>query len=164
MACCGTLTPGVGAFGSGARGPGRRCARVGLKTLFVHEWQPARTRWPHGDGLGPVFTIRSCVAATSRGAWEAGGARRRTCWPSRRSRPEPPRREMRLIHGLRRGARFRSGPAGPSSPLSRPCKGVEVLGDLLHERRDSTRSHTRDQFDPHCRGAWIDRNPTREGR
>jgi mono/diheme cytochrome c family protein len=41
--------------------------------LFEHEWQP-NDPLAHGDGLGPVFNDRSCVACHSQGGVGGGGS------------------------------------------------------------------------------------------
>src|SRR5262249_54294146 len=40
--------------------------------LFVHEWQP-NDPLAHGDGLGPVFNEKSCVACHNQGGVGGGG-------------------------------------------------------------------------------------------
>ena len=42
------------------------------KELFVHEWQPNDPLCADGDGLGPVFNAKSCVACHNQGG--VGGA------------------------------------------------------------------------------------------
>lgn len=42
------------------------------REIFEHEWQPHDERSPHGDGLGPVFNAKSCVACHFQGG--VGGA------------------------------------------------------------------------------------------
>jgi CxxC motif-containing protein (DUF1111 family) len=42
-------------------------------TLFMHEWQVADALSPEGDGLGPVFNARSCVACHNQGGTGGGG-------------------------------------------------------------------------------------------
>ncbi len=42
-------------------------------TLFQHEWQP-NDPLAHGDGLGPVFNDRSCVACHFQGGVGGGGS------------------------------------------------------------------------------------------
>jgi CxxC motif-containing protein (DUF1111 family) len=46
--------------------------RLAGQALFVHEWQPYDGR-AHGDGLGPVFNARSCVACHFQGGVGGGG-------------------------------------------------------------------------------------------
>jgi CxxC motif-containing protein (DUF1111 family) len=43
------------------------------KELFVHEWQLNDPLCPDGDGLGPVFNARSCVACHNQGGTGGGG-------------------------------------------------------------------------------------------
>jgi CxxC motif-containing protein (DUF1111 family) len=45
--------------------------QAGLE-LFVHEWQPGDPL-AHGDGLGPVFNAKSCVACHFQGGVGGGG-------------------------------------------------------------------------------------------
>src|SRR5438105_10612012 len=42
------------------------------KKLFVHEFTPNDALCPNGDGLGPVFNAKSCVACHHQGG--VGGA------------------------------------------------------------------------------------------
>ncbi|MDB5386995.1 MAG: thiol oxidoreductase-like protein [Planctomycetaceae bacterium] len=42
--------------------------------LFVHEWQPDDAWSVRGDGLGPVFNARSCVACHFQGGTGGGGS------------------------------------------------------------------------------------------
>jgi CxxC motif-containing protein (DUF1111 family) len=41
--------------------------------LFVHDWQAGDPLSPEGDGLGPVFNARSCVACHHQGGTGGGG-------------------------------------------------------------------------------------------
>src|SRR5262245_18626125 len=41
--------------------------------LFHHQWKANDTLSPDGDGLGPVFNERSCVACHSQGGSGGGG-------------------------------------------------------------------------------------------
>jgi len=44
------------------------------RTLFVHEWKPNDPLANGGDGLGPVFNARSCVAChLQKGVGGSGG-------------------------------------------------------------------------------------------
>ena len=47
-------------------------AKAEGRALFEHEWGP-RDPLAHGDGLGPVFNARSCVACHSQGGVGGGG-------------------------------------------------------------------------------------------
>ncbi len=42
--------------------------------LFLHEWQAGDARSHGGDGLGPVFNARSCVACHDQGGVGGGGS------------------------------------------------------------------------------------------
>lgn len=42
------------------------------QSLFVHQWEPNDPR-AHGDGLGPVFNAKSCVACHFQGGVGGGG-------------------------------------------------------------------------------------------
>ncbi len=52
-------------------GPSAEVKQAGLE-LFVHSWQPNDPR-AHGDGLGPVFNAKSCVACHFQGGVGGGG-------------------------------------------------------------------------------------------
>jgi CxxC motif-containing protein (DUF1111 family) len=45
------------------------------EVLFHHEWQVNDPLCPDGDGLGPVFNARSCVACHNQGGAGGGGER-----------------------------------------------------------------------------------------
>jgi CxxC motif-containing protein (DUF1111 family) len=54
-------------------GPSAKAADVAAgKELFEHEWT-ANDPLAHGDGLGPVFNARSCVACHNQGGVGGGG-------------------------------------------------------------------------------------------
>jgi hypothetical protein len=42
--------------------------------LFHHDWKPGDSLSPEGDGLGPVFNERSCVACHNQGSSGGGGS------------------------------------------------------------------------------------------
>src|SRR5580692_12785824 len=44
------------------------------EVLFNHEWQVNDPLCPTGDGLGPVFNARSCVACHHQGGPGGGGS------------------------------------------------------------------------------------------
>lgn len=52
--------------------PDSQLAQAG-DNLFAHEWQPDDPLTPQGDGLGPVFNARSCVACHRQGGAGGGG-------------------------------------------------------------------------------------------
>ncbi len=63
------LSPGLPVWwGPSARPEEKAAGRV----LFIHEWQP-RDPLAKGDGLGPVFNDRSCVACHFQGGVGGGG-------------------------------------------------------------------------------------------
>jgi len=41
--------------------------------LFLHEWQPRDDQSPNGDGLGPLFNAKSCVACHQQGGVGGSG-------------------------------------------------------------------------------------------
>jgi CxxC motif-containing protein (DUF1111 family) len=45
----------------------------GGRQLFLHEWQPNDPLSPGGDGLGPVFNAKSCIACHHQGGAGGGG-------------------------------------------------------------------------------------------
>jgi CxxC motif-containing protein (DUF1111 family) len=51
---------------------GSEQARAG-ELLFTHEWQPRDPLSPGGDGLGPVYNARSCVACHHQGGVGGSG-------------------------------------------------------------------------------------------
>ncbi len=54
-------------------GPTASAAEIAAgRTLFEHEWQP-NDPLAHGDGLGPVFNAKSCVACHFQGGAGGGG-------------------------------------------------------------------------------------------
>jgi CxxC motif-containing protein (DUF1111 family) len=44
------------------------------RELFHHEWEPGDSLSPQGDGLGPVFNARSCVACHNQGGSGGSGS------------------------------------------------------------------------------------------
>src|SRR5262245_23094107 len=42
--------------------------------LFHHEWRAGDSLSPEGDGLGPVFNEKSCVACHNQGGSGGGGS------------------------------------------------------------------------------------------
>lgn len=46
------------------------------ESLFEHEWRPDDPLSPDGDGLGPVFNAKSCVACHRQGGVGGGGPRK----------------------------------------------------------------------------------------
>jgi CxxC motif-containing protein (DUF1111 family) len=64
-----THTPGLPVFEAPTASADAKAAG---SQLFVHEWQP-NDSWAGGDGLGPVFNDRSCVACHFQGGAGGGG-------------------------------------------------------------------------------------------
>jgi CxxC motif-containing protein (DUF1111 family) len=65
----------AGNFASKSRGENNPDLKISGRELFVREWMPGDRRSHSGDGLGPVFNARSCVACHHQGGDGGAGPR-----------------------------------------------------------------------------------------
>ncbi len=82
-------------------GPSASAAEIAEgRTLFEHEWQP-NDPLAHGDGLGPVFNAKSCVACHFQGGAGGGGeARHNATNYEVLPRPRDPQMHVGTIHNF----------------------------------------------------------------
>src|SRR4051812_21178023 len=72
--------------------------------LFKHDWKPADPMSPQGDGLGPVFNARSCVACHHQaGPGGGGGLQHNVTTFTVRAPGQPPREGV--VHAFSTGRR-----------------------------------------------------------
>jgi len=150
-----SLTPGVPVW----RGPSARpeVRQVGLN-LFVHEWQ-THDPMAHGDGLGPVFNARSCVACHFQGGVGGGGGHRENvvafeAHPTR----ERPELQSGLVHKFAVEERYSERQLLLQNLFPTVPNGVEVKGVCFTERHDFNPVRTQGLNSIALFGAgWIDR-------
>jgi mono/diheme cytochrome c family protein len=150
-----TLSPGLPVL----RAPRARAEvrQVGLN-LFVHEWQP-HDPLAHGDGLGPVFNARSCVACHFQGGVGGGGGPKENVLAFE-AQPAPGHTDLRsgLIHKFAVDERFSERPHLLEALFPTVPKGLEVRGVCFTERRDFNPVRTQGLNSIALFGAgWIDR-------
>jgi CxxC motif-containing protein (DUF1111 family)/tetratricopeptide (TPR) repeat protein len=84
-------------------GQSRSPAQVGYE-LFHHEWKLGDSLSPWGDGLGPVFNARSCIACHNQGGSGGGGSMEHNVTSFRVSmRGEKPREGVLHAGATKRG-------------------------------------------------------------
>src|SRR2546422_6781277 len=92
------------------------------QTLFLHEWTPRDPLAAGGDGLGPVFNARSCVACHHLGGVGGSGGLEHnvTTFTARADRPgEPPRQGV--VHAFAVNFQESLAQVDPSlPPICRP--------------------------------------------
>jgi CxxC motif-containing protein (DUF1111 family) len=149
------LTPGVPVV----RAPtgSARVVEAGL-TLFEHDWTPGDSL-AAGDGLGPVFNERSCVACHFQGGVGGGGDSKHNV-KSFEVHPVPGRPEVTggILHGFAISKDCRESAKGLHDFFAVVPGGLKIVGGCTIETRD---------FDPvriHSVNAtalfgagWIDR-------
>lgn len=149
-----TLTPGLPVL----RAPraGAEVRRVGLD-LFVHEWQP-HDPMAHGDGLGPVFNARSCVACHFQGGVGGGGGAKENVLTFE-AQPAPGHLEVRtgLLHKFAVDERFSERALMLQTLFPIVPKGAEIKGVCFSERHDFNPVRTQGLNSTALFGAgWID--------
>jgi CxxC motif-containing protein (DUF1111 family) len=130
--------------------------------LFVHEWQP-HDKLAHGDGLGPVFNERSCVACHFQGGVGGGGSPKANVLAFE-AMPTPARREVQagLIHKFAVEPRFSERALVLKTLFPTVPGGVEVRGICFSERHDFDPVRTQSLNSIALFGAgWIDGISTR---
>jgi CxxC motif-containing protein (DUF1111 family) len=66
-------------LGSKPKGEKNREPKPDGKELFTREWLPGDSRSHAGDGLGPLFNARSCVACHHLGGVGGAGPKAHEC-------------------------------------------------------------------------------------
>ncbi len=127
------LTPGIPVL-SGPHASAE-VQQAGL-ALFEHEWQPGDSL-ASGDGLGPVFNERSCVACHFQGGVGGGGDARHNV-ASFEARPVPGRPEVQggVIHSfaVSKDCRENAGDLHDFFPVVKG--GLKIVGGCTVEVRD----------------------------
>jgi mono/diheme cytochrome c family protein len=150
-----SLTPGLPVL----RAPRARAdvRQVGL-TLFNHEWQP-HDPMAHGDGLGPVFNARSCVACHFQGGVGGGGGQRENVLAFEAA-PAPGHVELQsgLIHKFAVNEKYSERKQVLEALFPTVPKGLEVKGVCFTARHDFNPVRTQGLNSIALFGAgWIDR-------
>jgi mono/diheme cytochrome c family protein len=130
--------------------------QAGLE-LFVHEWQP-HDRLAHGDGLGPVFNARSCVACHFQGGVGGGGGARDNVL-AYEALPTRSHSDVQtgLVHRFAVEERFSERALVLQTLFPTVPNGVEIRGVCFSERHDFNPVHTQSLNSIALFGAgWID--------
>lgn len=129
-------------------------------TLFEHEWQPHDTMASaSGDGLGPVFNARSCVACHFQGGVGGGGGNEQNvkvfeAMPTK-DRPEV---TNGLVHAFAVENRFLEGSQSLRSLFPIIPNGIRIVGNCQILTRDFDPVRTEGINSTALFGAgWIDR-------
>ena len=154
-----TQTPGM---------PVRRAPQASVQikeaglTLFEHEWKPGDPL-AKGDGLGPVFNERSCVACHSQGGVGGGGGTNENV-TAFEIHPTPGRTEVMdgMIHRFALSKDCRESRTGLNDFFAVVPGGVKVVGSCFVETRDFDPVRTQSINPTALYGAgWIDRISTK---
>jgi CxxC motif-containing protein (DUF1111 family) len=131
-------------------------------TLFEHEWKPGDPL-ARGDGLGPVFNERSCVACHSQGGVGGGGDTNQNV-TAFEIHPVPGRAEVMdgMIHRFALSKDCRESRTGLNDFFAVVPGGVKVVGTCFVETRDFDPVRTQSINPTALFGAgWIDRISTK---
>jgi len=127
-------------------------------TLFEHEWKPGDPL-ANGDGLGPVFNERSCVACHFQGGVGGGGDTNENV-VSFEIHPVPGRPQVLdgMIHRFALSKDCRESRTGLNDFFAVVPGGVKVVGTCFVETRDFDPVRTQSINPTALYGAgWIDR-------
>jgi len=125
--------------------------------LFVREWRP-RDPLAHGDGLGPVFNARSCVACHFQGGVGGGGGQKENVL-TYEAAPTPAHPEIQsgLIHKFAVEDRYSERAQLLTALFPTVPKGVTVQGICFTARHDFNPVRTQGLNSIALFGAgWID--------
>jgi len=154
-----SLTPGLPVL----RAPRANAAvRQAGMDLFVHEWR-AQDPQAHGDGLGPVYNARSCVACHFQGGVGGGGGLKEDV-VAYEALPTPSRPVLQtgLIHKFSVEERFSERTQVLNSLFPTVPNGLLVTGVCFSERHDFVPVKTQMLNSIALFGAgWIDRLSTK---
>jgi mono/diheme cytochrome c family protein len=119
------LTPGVPVLWAPRADPSVR--QAGL-ALFEHEWAPGDSL-AAGDGLGPVYNERSCVACHFQGGVGGGGAAKQNV-ASFEALPGPGRSDVQggVVHTFAVSKECRESPAGLHDFFPVVKGGLKIVG------------------------------------
>ena len=126
--------------------------------LFEHEWTPGDSM-AAGDGLGPVYNERSCVACHFQGGVGGGGSARQNV-ASFEALPSPGRAEVRggVVHTFSVSKECRETPAGLHEFFPIVKGGLKIVGGCTIETRDFDPVHLQPVNPTALFGAgWVDR-------
>jgi CxxC motif-containing protein (DUF1111 family) len=127
-------------------------------SLFEHDWKPGDSL-AGGDGLGPVFNERSCVACHFQGGVGGGGDARHNV-SSFEVHPVPGRPEVMggVLHSFALSQDCRETPTGLHDFFAVVPGGLKIIGGCTIETRDfdPVRVHTVNATALFGAG-WIDR-------
>jgi len=127
-------------------------------TLFEHEWKPGDPL-AKGDGLGPVFNERSCVACHFQGGVGGGGDSSQNV-TAFEIHPVPGRPEVMdgMIHRFALSKDCRESRTGLNDFFAVVPGGVKIVGTCFVETRDFDPVRTQSINPTALYGAgWIDR-------
>ena len=127
-------------------------------TLFEHEWKPGDPL-AKGDGLGPVFNERSCVACHFQGGVGGGGDTKQNV-TAFEIHPVPGRPEVMggMIHRFALSKDCRESRTGLNDFFAVVPGGVKIVGTCFVETRDFDPVRTQSINPTALYGAgWIDR-------
>jgi CxxC motif-containing protein (DUF1111 family) len=153
------LTPGVPVLG--VPQASLEVREAGL-VLFEHEWKPGDPM-AGGDGLGPVFNERSCVACHSQGGVGGGGDSRHNV-ASFEVHPGPGRPEVNggVIHSAAVSKECRESRTGLHHFFPVVPGGLKVVGGCFTETREFDPVRVQNVNPTALFGAgWIDRISSR---
>src|SRR5262249_3072572 len=149
------LTPGVPVLRAPhANGAVRQAGLV----LFEHEWTPGDS-WAAGDGLGPVFNERSCVACHSQGGVGGGGDARHNV-AAFEAHPGPGRPEVQggVIHTFATSKECCESPNGLHEFFPVVKGGLKIVGGCFVQTLDFDPIKVQNVNPTALFGAgWIDR-------
>ncbi len=126
--------------------------------LFEHEWEPGDSM-ASGDGLGPVFNERSCVACHFQGGVGGGGDARHNV-ASFEAHPVPGRPEVQggVIHSFAVSKECRESAPGLRDFFPIVKSGLKIVGGCTVETRDFDPVHVQPVNPTALFGAgWVDR-------
>ncbi len=126
--------------------------------LFEHEWTPGDSL-AAGDGLGPVYNERSCVACHFQGGVGGGGAAKQNV-ASFEALPVLGRSDVRggVVHSFAVSKECRETPAGLHEFFPVIKGGLKVVGGCTIEVRDFDPVHVQPVNPTALFGAgWVDR-------
>jgi CxxC motif-containing protein (DUF1111 family) len=126
--------------------------------LFEHEWMPGDSL-ASGDGLGPVYNERSCVACHFQGGVGGGGAAKQNV-ASFEALPVLGRSDVRggVVHTFAVSKECRETPAGLHEFFPVIKGGLKIVGGCTIETRDFDPVHVQPVNPTALFGAgWVDR-------
>jgi Di-haem oxidoreductase, putative peroxidase len=149
------VTPGVPVFRAPTASPMLRHAGL---MLFEHHWQPADPL-AGGDGLGPVFNDRSCVACHFQGGVGGGGDTKHNVLTFE-VHPAPGRPDVQggIVHAFSLSQGCRESRVGLHDVFRIVPGGLKIVGGCFVQTRDFDPVRTESINATALFGAgWVDR-------